>query len=526
MAPPKVLSRISLEPHPLLTEIVSDETRAFLVELHERFEPARRALLERHLGARTRAANGAFDGWDPDTAHIRANEWHIAPAPRDLANRRTELTGPVTRRALVEGLNSGAQVYMADFEDTITPTWEACLDGQRNLRDAYAGTLSVDIDGERQAVGSDAATLVVRTRGWHLDESHAVIDGSPMAASLFDFGVAVFTNAGAQTSPYFYLPKFEGAADAALWNEVLRWSEERLELAPGTIRVTVLIETIGAAFAMDEILFALRDHVTGLHAGSWDYLFSLIKTFPHDPEFILPDRDDLGATTPFIRAFTELLVSTCHRRGAHAIGGMSGVIPDPITPSRTAPMERKVTVDKRREAGDGFDGTRLAQAALVEIATREFDRVLSYRANQLEVQRDDVYITASDLLTIRTTRGKRSEEGLRRDIRVAIHYLGEWLAGTGAVAIADHLEDTAMAEICRVRIWQWRHHRVELSNGCVVDNALLDRLFTEEMAALRAELSDAIWANGRFDEAASLLHEWSLRPDLLGFFTVEAADLI
>lgn len=526
MALTETLARIALEPHAAVDEVLDPPVQAFLVALHERFEPARQTLLESHTVSLARAADGAFAGWDPETAHIRNSEWHIAPAPRDLVNRRTELTGPVTRRALVEGLNSGAQVYMADFEDTIAPTWEACLDGQRNLRDAYAGTLTADIDGDLRSLRPDAATLVVRTRGWHLDEARVRIDGSPMAASLFDFGVAAFTNADAKATPYFYLPKFEGAADAALWNEVLRWSEEYLGLSPGTIRVTVLIETISAAFAMDEILFELRDHVTGLHAGSWDYLFSLIKTFPDDPEFILPDRDDLGATTPFIRAFTELLVSTCHRRGAHAIGGMSGVIPDPINPARTAPMERKVTVDKRREAGDGFDGTRLAQAALVEIAAREFDRVLSYRANQLEVQRDDVYITTSDLLTIRTTRGSRTEEGLRRDIRVCIHYLGEWLAGTGAVAIADHLEDTAMAEICRVQIWQWRHHGVELSNGCVVDDTLLARLFAEETDALRDELSDAVWETGRFDEAATLLREWSLRPDLIGFFPIEAAELL
>lgn len=530
MASTDTLARIAVEPHAAVDDVLDAGVQAFLVDLHEAFSPARARLLTDHATDLAEAAGGNFAGWDPETAYIRANEWHIAPAPRDLVNRRTELTGPVSRRALVEGLNSGAQVYMADFEDTITPTWEACLDGQRNLRDAYAGTLTADIDGEPRTPHPDPSTLVVRTRGWHLDEARVLVDGAPMAASLFDFGVAVFNNATAAadagTAPYFYLPKFEGAADARLWNDVLRWTEARLGMAPGTIRVTVLIETIGAAFAMDEILFELRDHITGLHAGNWDYLFSLIKTFPNDPEFILPDRDDLGATTPFIRAFTELLVSTCHRRGAHAIGGMSGVIPDPINPARTAPMERKVTVDKRREAGDGFDGTRIAQAALVDIATREFDRVLSYRANQLEVQRDDVYITASDLLTIRTSRGHRTEEGLRHDIRVAIHYIGEWLTGTGAVAIADHLEDTAMAEICRVQIWQWRHHTVDLTNGLVVDDALLDRLFAEETEALRDELSDVAWEAARFDEAAALLRSWSSRPDLIGFFPIEAAALI
>lgn len=530
MAQTETLARIAVDPHPMVDDVLAAPVQEFLVALHEQFAPARAALLAGHAAALAASAAGAFVGWDPETAHLRANEWHVAPAPRDLVNRRTELTGPVSRTALVEGLNSGAQVYMADFEDTITPTWAICLDGQRNLRDAYAGTLTAEFDGETRAPRPDAATLVVRTRGWHLDETHVRIDGSPMAASLFDFGVCVFNNVAAAleagSAPYFYLPKFEGAADAVLWDQVIRWTEDHLGLPSGTIRVTVLVETIGAAFAMDEILFALRDHITGLHTGNWDYLFSLIKTFPDDADFILPDRDDIDATTPFIRAFTELLVSTCHRRGAHAIGGMSGVIPDPINPARTAPMERKVTVDKRREAGDGFDGTRIAQPALVEIANREFDRVLSYRANQLEVQRDDVYITKSDLLTIRTTRGNRTEEGLRRDIRVAVHYLGEWLAGTGAVAIDDHLEDTAMAEICRARIWQWRRHGVELANGVVVDNPLLDRLFAEERAALRDDLGESVWTAGRFDDATDMLRTWSSRDDLIGFFPIEAAEAI
>ncbi|MEM8705301.1 MAG: malate synthase A, partial [Actinomycetota bacterium] len=454
--------RVAFTAHPLAAEVLTDDVLHFLVALHERFAPARAALLSGHTAAAECRRNGERPGYDAETAYIRANEWHIAPAPRDLVNRRTELVGLVSRPALVEGLNSGAQVYMADFEDTITPTWSTLLDGQRNLAQAYAGTLTAEIDGEVRTPVAEPATLMVRTRGWHLDEANLTIDGEAVAASLFDFGVCVAANAipavEAGTGPYFYLPKFEGPDDARLWHDVLEWTEAELGLPAGTIRVSVLIETIGAAFAMDEILFVLRDHITALHAGNWDYLFSLIKTFSNDPEMVLPDRDSLGATTPFIRAFTELLVSTCHRRGAHAIGGMSGVIPDEIDPARTAPMVRKVTVDKRREAGDGFDGTRLGQPAIVDIATAEFDRVLSYRANQLEVQRDDVYITASDLLTLRTSQGERTEAGLRAAIRTAVHYLGDWLGGVGAVAIDDHLEDTAMAELSRSLVWQWRTH--------------------------------------------------------------------
>ncbi|MEO0494188.1 MAG: malate synthase A [Actinomycetota bacterium] len=519
--------RVAIADHPLASEVLTDDVLTFLVGLHERFGALRTELLARHEAAAARHRAGERPAYDPETAYIRANEWHIAPAPRDLVNRRTELVGLVSRPALVEGLNSGAQVYMADFEDTITPTWSTILDGQRNLAHAYAGTLTADVDGEIRTPATDHATLMVRTRGWHLDETNLMIDGRPIAAALFDFGVCVATNATAAidagTGPYFYLPKFDGPADARLWHDVLEWTEAELGLPAGTIRVSVLIETVGAAFAMDEILFALRDHITALHAGNWDYLFSMIKTFAGDPEMVLPDRDSLGATTPFIRAFTELLVSTCHRRGAHAIGGMSGVIPDEIDPARTAPMVRKVTVDKRREAGDGFDGTRIGQPAIVDIATAEFDRVLSYRANQLEVQRDDVYITASDLLTIHTSRGECTDDGLRTAIRTAVHYVGEWLVGIGAVAIDDHLEDTAMAELCRAQIWQWRHQGVALTNGVVVDDALLDRLFAEELAELRTHLGETAWADGRYDRAAELLRAWSSLDDLIPFFPITAA---
>ncbi|MEM9518770.1 MAG: malate synthase A [Actinomycetota bacterium] len=516
-------SRVEYPTHPAASAVLGDDVVALLVGLHDRFAEARQRLIASH---HARVETPTFN---PETAYIRSNEWHVAPAPRDLVNRRTELVGLVSRHALVEGLTSGAQVFMADFEDTIVPTWDVVIDGQRNLRDAYHGTLSAEFEDDVRAPGDDAATLMIRTRGWHLDETAFLIDGEPIPAPLFDFGVCVANNAEAAlasgTGPYFYLPKLEGQADARLWREVLTWTEATLGLATGSIRVSALIETIGAVFAMDEILFELRDHITALHAGNWDYLFSLIKTYAADADMILPDIESLSPTTPFIRAFTELLVSTCHRRGAHAIGGMSGVIPDELDPARTAAMVRKVTVDKRREAGDGFDGTRLAQASIVDIATHEFDRVLSYRANQLEVQRDDVYITASDLLTIRTSRGERTEAGLRAAIRTAVHYLGEWLNGTGAVAIDDHLEDTAMAELSRSLIWQWRRHQVELTNGLRVDDLLLDRLIADETEALRTTLGEPAWAVGRFAEAAEMIRSWSSQPELIAFFPIEAARI-
>ena len=517
-------ARVQFPEHPAADAVLGDDVLALLVGLHDEFSGPRAQLLDAHA---RQHASGERPAYNPETAYIRSNDWHVAPAPRDLVDRRTELVGLVSRHALVEGLDSGAQVYMADFEDTIAPTWDVIIDGQHNLRAAYHGTLTAEFEGETRAPGDDAATLMVRTRGWHLDEPAFLIDDTPIAAALFDFGVCVANNAiaalEAGSGPYFYLPKLEGQADARLWSAVLSWTEERLGLASGSIRVSALIETIHAAFAMDEILFELRDHITALHAGNWDYLFSLIKTFAHDETMVLPDIAALSPTTPFIRAFTELLVSTCHRRGAHAIGGMSGVIPDQLDPARTAPQVRKVTVDKRREAGDGFDGTRLAQASIIDIATHEFDRVLAYRANQLEVQRDDVYITASDLLTLHTSQGEHTEAGLRAAIRTAIHYLGEWLRGVGAVAIDDHLEDTAMAELSRSLVWQWRRHGVELTNGLVVDDALLDRLFDDETAALRESLGDPAWADGQFEQATTLLRQWSSRPELLPFFPIEAA---
>jgi malate synthase len=524
-----VLHSADFTPHHLTDSVLTPDVQEFLVDLHRTFQPARHVLLAHHAEAAQRFDDGERPSFDPETAHIRSGEWHIAPPPFDLTNRRTELTGPLQRGAMVEALNSGASVFMADLEDTTTPTWDNILEGQANLRDAYAGTLTAVVDGEVRSPGSNPATLMVRTRGWHLDESNMKIDGESMAASLFDFAVCAFRNShpaiAAGTGPYFYLPKFEGAADARLWSDVLEFTEERLGLHRGTIRVTVLVETIAAAFEMDEILFELRDHITGLHTGNWDYLFSIVKSFRNDPSFVLPDRADLSATTPFIRSFTELLVSVCHRRGAHALGGMSGIVPDPINPDRTAAALRKVTVDKRREAGDGFDGTRIAHPAIVSLAEAEFDRVLSYRPNQVEFQRDDVYVTAGDLLATTTTRGKFTEDGLRRNLRIGLHYLGEWLAGTGAVAIDDHIEDLAMAELCRVQIWQWRRHGIELTNGLTVDEQLIRRLADSERHDLRESLGETVWSSGRFGEAFSILLDLVLADELADFIPHQIAGL-
>ncbi len=507
--------------HPLAPSVLTPDALAFLGTLHEAFEPTRRGLLAARTERQRCIDRGHRPGFRPDTAHIRSGGWTVASAPADLVNRRTEITGPVTREFMIEALESGADVFMADFEDATAPTIDNLIEGQANVAAAYRGELTPP---------PFTTTLMVRTRAWHLEERHLTVDGEPMAAALVDFGLCVFHNAAPAaargTGPYFYLPKVEGQADAELWNDVFDFAEQRLALGPGTIRVTVLIETILAAFEMDEILYALRDHITGLHTGNWDYLFSVAKTFREDPAFVLPDRDRISVTTPFMRAFTELLVATCHRRGAHAIGGMSGVIPDGDDHERIAGALRKVLVDKRREAGDGFDGTRIAHPGLVPVARAEFDKVLGDRPNQITRQRDDVYVTAEDLLTLPGSDGAVTLNGVRTNIRIVIRYLGEWLCGVADVAIDDHLEDTAMAEVCRAQLWQWRHHAVEVADGRVLDGELLDSLIDEEFDALPAILGPDKWAAGRYADAKELLRTLTLGDDYPEFLTIPAYEFL
>ena len=507
--------------HPLAPVVLTPEALSFLGELHTAFEPTRTALLAQRRERQCCIDRGLRPSFRADTAHIRSAGWTVASAPADLTDRRTEITGPVSREFMIEALNSGADVFMADFEDATTPTLDNLLQGQTNVAAAYRGELTPP---------PFDTTLMVRTRAWHLVERHVTVDGVPVAAALVDFGLCVFHNAAAAldrgTAPYFYLPKVEGQDDARLWNEVFDFAEAHLGLAAGTIRATVLIETILAAFEMDEILYELRDHVTGLHTGNWDYLFSVAKTFREDPAFVLPDRDRISVTTPFMRAFTELLVATCHRRGAHAIGGMSGVIPDGEDRERISSALRKVTVDKRREAGDGFDGTRIAHPGLVPVARAEFDKVLGARPNQVARQRDDVYVTADDLLTLPGSDGAVTLNGVRTNIRIVIRYLGEWLAGTAAVAIDDHLEDTAMAEVCRAQLWQWRRHAVDVADGVVLDADLLETLIEEEFAGLPTILGADKWAAGRYADAKELLRTLTLGDEYPEFLTIPAYELL
>jgi malate synthase len=521
---------IDVAAHPDAATILTADAVAFVAALHRRFEPRRRSLLDARVSRQHRIDGGERPGFHAETAHIRSGDWMVAAPPKDLEDRRVEITAPVTREAMVAALNSGANVFMADFEDVLSPTWEHCIDGQVNVRDAYARTISIDDDGTVVGLGDDTATLVVRTRGWHLDERHFTVDGERVSASLFDFGLCVFHNARVAldngTGPYFYLAKLESHLEARLWRDVFQFAENELGLDRGSIRATILIEHVLAAFEMDEILYELREHATGLHTGNWDYLFSIIKTFRSHPQYVLPDSDDISVTVPFVRAFTELLVSTAHRRGAHAIGGMSGIIPDVDDPERTEPALRKVLTDKRREAGDGFDGTRIANPLIVDVAVHEFDKVLLDRPNQVERQRDDVYVTPGDLLAVASTRGTITEEGVRRNVQMAIRYLASWLSGEANVEIDDHLEDTAMAELCRSQIWQWVRHRVELSNGRTLDAELIRGITEEETASLRSTVGDDAWSDGRFDEACTLFDQVVLADTLPDFLTIPAYELL
>jgi malate synthase len=423
---------------------------------------------------------------------VRAGEWTVASAPPDLLNRRVEITGPTDAKMLINALNSGASGYMADFEDSNAPTWENMVEGQANLREAVRRTLTFRSPGGREyRLNDTTATLLVRPRGWHLVEKHVLVDGAPISASLFDFGLFTFHNATALqelgSNPYFYLPKMQGHLEARLWNDVFDLTEERLGLDPGSIRATVLIETLPAAFEMEEILYELRTHSAGLNAGRWDYLFSAVKTFAARAGNALPDRRRLTMTVPFMRAYTELLVRTCHGRGAHAIGGMAAFIPSRRDAAVNESALAGVRSDKQREAGDGFDGTWVAHPDLVPVALAEFDSVLGERPNQLGRSRDDVHVTADQLLDLASAGHEVTAEGVRNNVSVGLRYLTAWLGGSGAVAIYNLMEDVATAEIARSQLWQWCNLQVVLADGQTVTRALLTRIEEEEMDAIRAE---------------------------------------
>jgi malate synthase len=512
--------------------VLTDDALAFLGALHERFESRRRELLDARAQRRARIAAGETLDFLADTRDVREGDWQVAPAPADYRDRRVEITGPVDRKMIINALNSGARGFMADFEDSLSPTWTNVVQGQVNLTDAIEGTIEfTGDDGREYKLGDDVATLLVRPRGWHLVEKHVRVDGEPVAGAFVDAGLYLMRNAQRLvekgSGPYFYLPKMESHLEARLWAEAFAFMEGELGLDPGTVNTTVLIETLPAAFEMEEILYELREHSCALNAGRWDYIFSTIKTFRERPEFVLPDRNDVKMTVPFMKAYTELLVKTCHRRGAHAMGGMAALIPSRKDPEANARAIEAVAADKEREAGAGFDGTWVAHPDVVETAMAEFDKVLGDRVNQVDRQRDDVSVGAAELLDVAATPGAITEAGLRNNVNVGIQYISSWLRGNGAAGIYGLMEDAATAEISRSQVWQWiRHGRTLEDDGTPIAPDLVRRLEDEELERIRGEIGDDEWfeTEGRPKESKALFEQVALAEELAEFLTIPAYE--
>ena len=507
-------------------QILTPDALAFLADLQATFGPRRAALLGARRDRQAAIDAGADLDFDPSTADLRAADWTVPPAPAALADRRVEITGPAEPKMMINALNSGARAFMADLEDALSPSWANIVGGQAAIRAAVRGALRFDSpEGKAYRLGDRLATLLVRPRGWHLEERHALVAGRPMSASLFDAGLDLFHNAAERVrrgiAPYYYLPKLQAATEARLWADVFDRAEDRLGIPRGSVRATVLIETIHAAFQMDEILHALGPHATALNAGRWDYLFSCIKTFRTRSDRVLLERGQLTMTTPFMRAYTELLVRTCHRRGAHAIGGMAAFIPSRRDPEANAAAMAKVRDDKERESGDGFDGTWVAHPDLVPLATETFDGVLGSRQNQLERRRDDVHVAATDLLDMRVPGGRVTETGVRMNVSVALQYLAAWLGGNGAAAINNLMEDAATAEISRSQLWQWRTSGTRLDDGRSVTSDLYSAIRDEELTRLRADPSID---RGRLAAAAGVLDQLVLDDDFHEFLTIPAGS--
>jgi malate synthase len=520
-------------PDESFADVLSADALAFVAELHRRFEPRRRELLAaRRERDRELRAGGTLD-FLPETREIREDDsWRVPEPPPDLRDRRVEITGPTDRKLTINALNSGAKTFMADFEDANTPTWHNIAEGQRNVIDAIERTITYDSeeDDRRYELNDEVATLIVRPRGWHLDDRHMRVDGELVSGALLDFGLFFFHNARRLvergSGPYLYLPKIEHHTEAALWNDVFVFAQEAVGLERGTVRATVLVETLPAAFQMDEILFALREHSSGLNAGRWDYIFSTIKCFRDRPEFVLPDRTDVKMTVPFMRAYTELLVRTCHRRGAHAMGGMSAFVPSRTNPEVNEKAIAAVREDKKREAGDGFDGTWVAHPDIVEPAREEFDAVLGERPNQIDRRRDEVQVSATDLLNVSATPGAITEAGLRNDVSVGFQYISFWLGGRGAAAINNLMEDAATAEISRSQLWQWIHHGATLEEGPKVTRELVRDVLESEMARIRAEVGEEVWQAGRPDDTREVFERVALSEDFPEFLTLIAYEKV
>ncbi len=511
--------------------ILTDDAMSFVADLHRTFNDRRLELLAER--AKRQYALDAGAGFDflPETAHVRDGSWSVRPVPADLSDRRCEITGPTDRKMVINALNSGAKVFMTDFEDSNSPTWANMVGGQQNLVDAIRRQIDFTADtGKPYALSTDVATLMVRPRGWHLTESGVEVDGAPMSASLFDFGLYFFHNAAELlkrgSGPYFYLPKLESHIEARLWNDVFILAQEKLRIEIGTIKATVLIETIPAAFEMDEILFELKDHSAGLNAGRWDYIFSVIKKNRNTRGFALPDRGQIGMTVPFMRSYSELLVKTCHKRSAFAMGGMAAFIPSRSDEGINQLAFAKVREDKTREAADGCDGTWVAHPDLVPLVTEIFDEALGDAPNQLSRQRPEVSITAADLTTFVVDGGTITEGGVRQNVDVAIQYIASWLRGTGAAAIYNLMEDAATAEISRSQIWQWVRSGSSTIEGHPITPEYVGRIADEETDRLRAELGHEVYDGARFDEARVLFTQVALANDFPDFLTLPAYEIL
>jgi malate synthase len=501
-------------------EVLSKPALAFLESLQQAFGPRREELLAKRVARYRKIAAGAQFDFLKETAEVRRGKWKVAPTPADLQKRHVEITGPVERKMMINALNSGADVFMSDFEDSLSPTWTNVVQGHVNLMDAVRRKLSfTSPEGKSYQLNQKLATLLVRPRGWHLEEKHITVDGKPVSASLADFGLTFFHNAREQlnrgTGPYFYLPKIESHLEARLWNDVFVMAQEKLGIPQGSIRATVLIETLPAAFEMEEILYELRDHMSGLNAGRWDYMFSLIKEFRSRRDLVLPDRVQITMTVPFMRAYTELLVQTCHKRGAHALGGMAPFIPSRKNPEINEAALARTRADKEREVNDGFDGTWVAHPDLVPIAKEAFDKKLGDKPHQKERLREEVHVEARELQDTRVPGGTITEAGIRLNISVALQYLTSWLGGNGAAAINNLMEDAATAEISRAQLWQWIQNGARTADGRLVDRALYGKLRDEEVAKLP----------GTNPASIKLLDQLAL-GEFLDFLTLPAYQLL
>ena len=509
-------------------DVLTRPALEFVARLHREFDPTRQALLRARQERQARLDAGELPEFPPETRPIREADWKVAEvANPDLQKRWVELTGPTERKMLINALNSGADVYMADFEDANTPSWQNMVEGQVNVCDAVDRTISFDNpDGRVYRLNEQTATLLVRPRGWHLPEKHVLIDGSPVSGSLFDFGLFFFHNAAKLlergSAPYFYLPKLENHREARLWNQVFEFAQDALGIPRGSIKATVLLETVLAAFEMDEILYELRDHSGGLNAGRWDYIFSIIKKFSSRPDFLLPDRAQVSMTVPFMRAYTELLVKTCHRRGAFAMGGMAAFIPSRRDPKVNEVALPRVRDDKLRESRDGFDGTWVAHPDLVPVAREVFAEFMGDRPNQLQRQRPEVAVQAHELLDLRVPDGQITEAGVRSNVSVGLQYIDSWLRGTGAAAIFNLMEDAATAEISRSQVWQWVHHGATMSTGQRITRELVLNIIQEELESIRQAQSAEAAGASRLDEARQLFEQVALSEPFKEFLTLAA----